>query len=132
MLYQREYEVTVGSGSLLVPTPDAVFEQPTSPHPVGVHSGFTGAHLLHLAVAGCVHNTVYQEATDMEMPLAGVRVSAFGGFNLQTWSAHIVEYEVDLDTDAETDLQELLLRRVDQKSVIARTVRQGAPVERWR
>jgi hypothetical protein len=45
---------------------------------------FTGAHLYHLAAAGCVLNDVYREAVTLGIQIDGVRVRACGGFDAVT------------------------------------------------
>src|SRR5699024_9293798 len=48
---------------------------------VDVVAGFTGAHLLHAAVAACILNDLHREAAAIGLRLDGVRVSAEGGFD---------------------------------------------------
>src|SRR6478609_2658137 len=64
---------------------------------------FTGAHLLHLAAAGCVLNDVYREAERLGVPIDGVRVTASGGFDTDTWQSTGISYAVDIDSPAPTD-----------------------------
>lgn len=76
------FRVTVGSGTLMSTEAAAV----TLPHRwttggVTVQTEFTGAHLLHLSIAGCVLNDVHREAVALGIDVAGVRVSASGGFD---------------------------------------------------
>jgi hypothetical protein len=47
-----------------------------TPGGVTVEADFTGAHLLHLAAAGCVLNDIYREAGSLGIELGGVRVTA--------------------------------------------------------
>jgi uncharacterized OsmC-like protein len=77
---QDRFEVTVGAGSMMSASGSAVrFPHRWTPGGVTVEAGFTGGHLLHLAVAGCVLNDVYREAAALGIELAGVRVTAAGG-----------------------------------------------------
>ena len=50
-----------------------------TPEGVVVEADFTGAHLLHLAAAGCVLNDVYREARGLGIRIRGVRVSSSPG-----------------------------------------------------
>ena len=85
---QDRFEVTVGAGTMMSASGSAVrFPHRWTPGGVTVEAGFTGGHLLHLAVAGCVLNDVYREAAALGIELAGVRVTAAGGFDTGTWQS---------------------------------------------
>jgi hypothetical protein len=127
-----EYEVVVGAGTLRSTAADVV----TFPHRwtadgVTVDADFTGAHLLHLAAAGCVLNDIYREAQQLDVTIRGVRVSASGGFEHATWRSTGIGYAVEVDTPATTAELDVLLRRVDDVAEIPRSIRAGAPVTRW-
>lgn len=96
---------------------------------VEVSAAFTGAHLLHTAVAGCVLNDLYREAAGLGLELAGVRVTAQGGFD-ENWSSTGVEYRVQLDAELDEVALDRLLRRVDEVAEIPRAIRAGAFVTR--
>jgi hypothetical protein len=124
------YEVTVGAGSLRA---DSGWSLPHrwTPEGVSVEASFTGAHLLHLSIAGCVLNDVYREAGPLGVRVAGVRVRARGGFDTDSWASTGVAYEVEVDApDAGGDDLQQLLDAVDAVAEIPRAVRQGAPVLR--
>lgn len=95
-----------------------------------VEADFTGAHLLHLAAAGCVLNDVYREAAALDLPVDGVRVTAAGGFDMSTWASSGITYRVELASPASPTDQAALLARVDEVAEIPRAIRAGAPVER--
>jgi uncharacterized OsmC-like protein len=81
-----EFDVVVAAGTMRSTSPDAVhFGHRWTTAGVSVEAAFTGAHLLHLAAAGCVLNDVYREAERNGILVLGVRVSAFGGYDLATW-----------------------------------------------
>lgn len=124
------YEVTAAAGSLRSEGGWSVPHRWT-PEGVSVDASFTGAHLLHLSVAGCVLNDVYREAAALGVPLAGVRVRARGGFDTDTWASTGIAYVVELDAPeaAAADLQQVL-DVVDSVAEIPRAVRHGAPVLR--
>jgi uncharacterized OsmC-like protein len=90
---------------------------------------FTGAHLLHAAVAGCVLNDVYREAKDMDVTVHGVRVSAQGSF-IDTWASTGITYTVELDSPAEPVVLQQLLAKIDVVDEIPHAIRQGVPVQR--
>ncbi|GAA3295481.1 OsmC family protein [Dactylosporangium vinaceum] len=126
-----DFSVTVAAGSLRSSSGQAVaFPHRWTPEGVTVDAEFTGAHLLHLAAAGCVLNDLYREAQTLGVHLDGVRVTAAGGFDPGTWSSTGITYRVDLDTPAPTEDRERLLQRVDEVAEIPRAIRAGAAVER--
>lgn len=129
---RESYEVTVGAGTLRSPSAAASFAHRWTDGGVTVDSDFTGAHLLHLAVAGCVLNDRYREAGGLGVRLAGVRVSAVGGFHPVTWAATGITYAVDLDSDAPPQVLARLLEIVDEVAEIPRAVRAGTTVGRTR
>ena len=95
---------------------------------VSVEAAFTGAHLLHLATAGCVLNDVYREAGPLGVVVDGVRVTAYGGFDDDAWRSTGITYVVELDSTATAAAQAALLDTVDAVAEIPRAVRAGAPV----
>lgn len=124
------FRVTVGAGSL---RPfGGVFEadHPWTPGGVAVQGAFTGAHLLHAAVAGCVLNDLYREASTRSVRLDGVRVRAEGGFDPETWGSTGITYTVELATDATEQAQADLLAAVDEVAEIPRALRTGTSVRR--
>lgn len=96
---------------------------------VSVEALFTGAHLLHVAVAGCVLNDLYREAETLGVELDGARVTASGGFD-KGWASTGIRYAVELDTAAERVLMETLLSRVDKLAEIPKTLRVATTVTR--
>lgn len=126
-----EFRVVVGAGSMRSESPDAVhFPHQWTADGVTVDAAFTGAHLLHLAAAGCVLNDVYREAERLQIRLHGVRVTAAGGFDTNTWRSTGISYAVEVDTAAPPTQVATLLGVVDSVAEIPKAVRAGAPVER--
>jgi uncharacterized OsmC-like protein len=97
---------------------------------VTVETDFTGAHLLHLAVAGCVLNDIYREAEAEGVVVAGARVTATGDFDATTWSSTGITYRATVDSPAGQERIAELLDRVDAVAEIPRALRAGAPVTR--
>jgi hypothetical protein len=123
--------VTVGAGSLRATDGAAVrFPHRWTPEGVTVEADFTGAHLLHLAAAGCVLNDIYREAGKLEISIEGVRVEAAGDYDLQTWQSTGIDYTVQIDSPASRDDLATLLQLVDRVAEIPRAIRAGAPVRR--
>ncbi len=96
---------------------------------VAVGAGFTGAHLLHAAVAACILNDLYREAAALDLTLDGVRVAAEGGFD-GDWGSTGITYRVELDSPADAAAQARLLRTVDRVAEIPRSLRAGTTVSR--
>lgn len=99
---------------------------------VVVEADFTGAHLYHLAAAGCVLNDVYREAERLGIGIDGVRVRATGGFDPATWSSTGIDYQVDVASHASVEEIEHLVRVVDDVAEIPKALRSGTTVARTR
>ena len=96
---------------------------------VTVEVDFTGAHLLHLAAAGCVLNDVYREAAALGLVIDGVRIAATGDFDGE-WSSTGIRYAIEIDSaESAADLTRLV-ELVDEVAEIPRALRAGASVRR--
>ena len=127
----NRFEVAVGAGTMMSASGAVVrFPQQWTPGVVTVEADFTGAHLLHLAAAGCVFNDVYREAAALGIELNGVRVTAAGGFDAATWQSTGIGYSVEVSRDAPAGQLAHLLQVVDQVAVIPHAIRAGATVRR--
>lgn len=125
------YDVVVSAGSLRATTARVVsFPHRWTEAGVSVEADFTGAHLLHLATAGCVLNDLYREAEQLGLALDGARVRASGDFDPASWASTGITYAVELDTSAPVERRQELLDRVDEVAEIPRAIRAGAPVTR--
>jgi uncharacterized OsmC-like protein len=127
------FEVVASAGTLASPDPSAVH----LPHRwteggVTVSTVFTGAHLLHLSVAGCVLNDLFREAGARGIELDGVRVTARGDFDTETWSSTGIEYSVEVASAADEAQVEELVAHVERVAEIPRAIAAGAPVRRVR
>lgn len=126
-----DFGVVVSAGSLRSDDEHAVrFPHRWTPEGVTVEADFTGAHLLHLAAAGCVLNDLYREAAGLGIALDGVRVTASGGFDSGNWTSTGVGYSVTLDSAASAADLDRLLDVVDEVAEIPRALRAGVPVRR--
>src|ERR1700738_5340514 len=125
------YAVSVGAGSLQSANENAQhFPHRWSTEGVTVEAQFTGAHLLHLAAAGCVLNDICREAPAFAVTVNGVRGSAEGDFDATAWRTSGITYVIELDSDGDAEHVGGLLRRVDEVAEIPRTIRAGGPVQR--
>ena len=124
-----EAAVTVAAGSYLTADEESVrLGHAWTPGGVGMRTDFTGAHLLHLAVAGCVLNDTYREATVLNIEIVGVRVSASGGFDTRTWQSTGIQYVLEIDSPASSRDVEQLRLRVEQVAEIPKALRLGCRV----
>ena len=128
---ERQFEVVVGSGDLQPDRGSGVaWGHRWTPGGVVIEADFTGAHLLHLAIAGCVLNDVHREAERLGIDIDGVRVAAWGGFDTESWRSTGVEYAVDVSSAVSGAELEELLSIVDDVAEIPLALRQGAEVRR--
>ena len=127
----NRFEVTAGAGTMVSDSTAAVhFPHRWTTGGVTVEADFTGAHLLHLAAAGCVLNDIYREAEALGIELSGVRVTAAGGFDTTTWRSTGIDYSVEVSSNASADQLAHLLEVVDQVAEIPRAIQAGADVRR--
>ena len=128
----ERYEAVVAAGSYRSSAPGAVpFPHRWTDEGVTVVAAFTGAHLLHVAVAGCVLNDLYREAQRSGVRLDGVRVTASGEFD-DDWAPLGISYSVELDTTAAPEEVARLLAAVDEVAEVPRALRRAGPVDRAR
>ena len=124
------YAVSVSAGSLTTDTKDTWhLPHRWTPEGVSVEALFTGAHLLHLAAAGCVLNDLYREAADLAVELHGAQVRAEGGFD-EAWSSTGIRYAIELDSPADPAAVAALLARVDAVAEVPKALRAGTTVTR--
>ena len=127
----RPFSVVASSGDLRPSSHGGVeFGHHWTPDGVVVQSDFTGAHLLHLSVAGCVLNDVHREAERLGVTVDGVRVPAWGDFDRETWQSTGISYSVEVSSPASSAGIDELLRIVDEVAEIPKALRSEASVER--
>jgi uncharacterized OsmC-like protein len=89
---------------------------------------FTGGHLLHLAVAGCVHNDLYREAAARGLTLTHVSVSAEGGFGGEPCGSTGITYRIRVEGTASQVALEELVAHVQEIAEVPSALRIGADV----
>jgi uncharacterized OsmC-like protein len=113
------FEAAVSAGTMMSGSAASVsFPHRWTPGGVTVEADFTGAHLLHLAAAGCVLNDLYREAAALGIGLHGARVTAAGGFDPATWQSTGISYSVEVSSDASAAQLGQLLEAVDRVAEI--------------
>lgn len=91
--------------------------------------GFNGGQLLNLAVAGCISNDLFREAAKRGISLRHVRVKVTSDYSGEPAVSSPIEYEVDIDGDAETDVLDRLVRETDAIAEIPNSLRRGTDVQ---
>jgi uncharacterized OsmC-like protein len=89
---------------------------------------FTGGHLLHLAVAGCVYNDLFREAAARGITLTHVEVTADGGFAGDPCASTGIGYTVHVQGDASADALEALVAHVERIAEVPSAIRLGGDV----
>jgi hypothetical protein len=126
-----DFPVTLTAGSLLAGGVDGwLVPHAWTERGVHVQAAPNGAGVLHVAVALCVLNDVFRESEALGVPVQGVRVSAKGEFDNESWVSTGVTYEVEVDSTARQDTVAELVARVDEVAEIPRVLRAGMSVER--
>ena len=94
----------------------------------GQDLGFNGGELLHLAVAGCVSNDLFREASAVGLRLTRVAITARGEFTGVPQVSGGIEYSVEVWGDAPAAALRELVARVDTIAEIPNSLRHGTPV----
>jgi putative redox protein len=90
--------------------------------------GFNGGQLLHLAVAGCVSNDLFREASRRGIELTRVVITADGQLHGNPAVSAGITYSVEIEGRApEEDLQSLV-SHVDAIAEIPGSLRRGTEV----
>ncbi len=89
---------------------------------------WSGGHLLHLAVAGCLFNDILREAPNRGIPVDHLAVTANGDFDENGSSG--IRYEIEIRTSADRREVERLVAEMEADATIPKALRGGALVER--
>ena len=93
------FPVTLSAGSLRAdPAGGWLVPHAWTDGGVVVEAAPNGAGVLHVAVALCVLNDTFREAGQRGLAVTGVRVSARGEFDEETWRSTGVSYAVEVDS----------------------------------
>ena len=92
--------------------------------------GFNGGQLLNLAVAGCISNDLFREATKRGIRLERVRVTVDSDYAGQPAVSSPIEYSVEISADASEAAIAELISHVDEIAEIPNSIRRGTPVAR--
>ena len=104
-----------------------IIDRPTAGGGGGL--GFNGAELMHLAVAGCVSNDLFREASALGIRLDRVRISAWGECAGDPPVSTGVTYTIEIGGEATEEQLRALVARVDAIAEIPNCLRRGTPVK---
>ena len=94
----------------------------------GGGKGFNGGQLLNLAVAGCISNDLFREATKRGIALRRVAVRVSSDYVGDPAVSSPIEYEVEVDGDASPHELDELVAHVDRIAEIPNSLRRGTEV----
>jgi putative redox protein len=89
---------------------------------------FNGGQLLYLAVAGCISNDLFRDASAAGIELSRVRVKVSGDFVGEPAVSEEIRYEVEVSGEAPEEELRTLIDRVDEIAEIPNSLRQGTRV----
>ncbi|HTH31625.1 MAG TPA: OsmC family protein [Lacibacter sp.] len=100
----------------------------------GMGSSVNGGELLFLALATCFCNDVYREAAKRKLKINSVEVKVSGEFGAEGEPGRNIQYEVNVDADAEEAIINELIAYVDKIAEVHNTLRVGTAVtlKEWR
>lgn len=90
--------------------------------------GFNGGQLLNLAVAGCVSNDIFREAAKRGISVHQVRVTVASDYEGDPAISTPIDYEVEIEGDADPQVLETLVRETDAIAEIPNSLRRGTDV----
>lgn len=95
----------------------------------GGGQGFNGGQLLNLAVAACVSNDLFREATKQGIRLTRVRIAARSDYIGSPAVSGPIEYDVEVGGDADPERLRALVFSLDGIAEIPNSLRGGTPVK---
>jgi hypothetical protein len=126
-----DFPVTISAGSFRSDGSDGwVVPHAWTSDGVFVQAAPNGAAVLHVAVALCVLNDLFREGEVLGVSVQGVRVSARGEFDVESWTSTGITYAVEVDSSASDADVVKLVAHVDEVAEIPRVLRAGTRVER--
>jgi len=90
--------------------------------------GFNGGQLLHMAVAGCISNDLFREASRLGITLSRVVVVVDGDFDGDPAVSSGIRYQVSVDGDRPRAELDDLVQLVDRIAEIPNSLRRGTAV----
>lgn len=88
----------------------------------------SGGHLQHLAVAGCVYNSVFRIAAEREIVLRDCRVTVEGHFDDAAPRSSGITYDIELAATAPAEELTAIAHAADAESTIPNLLRASTEV----
>ena len=88
---------------------------------------WSGGHLLHLAVAGCLFNDLLREAPRRGIAVEHLSVTADGDFDANGSSG--ISYAIEIRSSADRPVVERLVADIEAGAVIPKALRSGVAVD---
>ena len=88
---------------------------------------WSGGHLLHLAVAGCLFNDLLREAPNRGITVDHLSVTADGDFDANGSSG--IRYAIEIRSSADRPAIERLVADIEAGAIIPKGLRAGIAVE---
>lgn len=110
---------TAGPHSVVVDRPSAAG---------GGGHGFNGGQLLHLAVAGCISNDLFREASLRGLELSRVVIKVDGDYDGEPAVSTGITYSVEVEGNATDDDLQALVDHVDAIAEIPNSLRNSTAV----
>jgi putative redox protein len=107
---------------------DVIFKHHRAGHAQVRIETLTGAHLLHLAVAGCLFNDILRVAAERGITVNQLEVSADGDFDGEPAVSTGISYSVRIAGDAPEDELRRLVHDCEQDASIGNTLQRSTPV----
>ena len=107
---------------------DVIFKHHRAGHAQVRIEMLTGAHLLHLAVAGCLFNDILRVAAERGITVNQLEVSADGDFDGEPAVSTGISYSVRITGDAPEDELRRLIRDCERETAIGNTLQRSTPV----
>ena len=96
--------------------------------PNGQGSSVNGGELLFLALATCICNDIYREASRRNINIKSVEVNVTGEFGMEGEPASNISYKVNIESDTPKNEIIELINYVDTVAEIHNTLRKGVNV----
>ena len=107
---------------------DVIFKHHRAGHAQMRIGTLTGAHLLHLAVAGCLFNDILRVAAERGIRVNQLEVSADGDFDGEPAVSTGISYSVRITGDAPEDELRRLIGDCEEETSIGNTLQRSTPV----
>ena len=123
-----DYRATVRTTSQASePADGLVVEHHLTPRAAIEMEMWSGGHLLHLAVAGCLFNDILREAPNRGITIDHLAVTANGGFDANGSTG--IDYAIEIRSTADRSAVQQLVADMEADAAIPNALRTGVAVD---